>query len=129
VFVQALGGRKTALKNALLDQQKIAGLGNIYVDEASFAAGIRPTRRADKVTSSEAMKLRQEIRRVLRRAVKERGTTFGDYRDGLGGEGNFVRLLKVYGRAGEKCRRCKSAAIKKVKINGRGTAYCPVCQK
>lgn len=123
-----LQNRKTALKNVLLDQKVIAGLGNIYVDETCFAAGIRPTRRADRLSKREVKKLGQVIRRVLNLAIKYRGTTFGDYRDGLGGEGNFVKRLKVYGRAGMPCRRCGQGIIKKIKVGGRGTSYCPICQ-
>jgi len=128
VLGQVLQGRKTALKNVLLDQKAIAGLGNIYVDEACFAAGIRPMRKADKLSKGEAKKLEQAVKRILRSAIKHRGTTFGDYRDGLGGEGNFVKRLKVYGRAGMKCKRCRQGLIKKIKVGGRGTSYCPICQ-
>ena len=123
-----LRGRRTALKNVLLNQSLIAGIGNIYVDEASFAAGVRPTRRADRVAKAEVKRLRGSIQSVLRRAITARGTTFGSYRDGLGGEGNFVHLLKVYGRAGERCKKCRRSRIKRVKLGGRGTAYCPTCQ-
>jgi formamidopyrimidine-DNA glycosylase len=120
--------RKTALKNVLLDQKVIAGLGNIYVDEACFAANIRPWRRADRISREEVKKLERAIRRILKLAIENRGTTFGDYRDGLGGEGNFVKKLKVYGRVGKLCKRCKKVDIKKVRVGGRGTSYCPVCQ-
>lgn len=124
-----LRGRRTALKNVLLNQSLIAGIGNIYVDEASFAAGVRPTRRADRVAKAEVKRLHGSIQSVLRRAITARGTTFGSYRDGLGGEGNFVRLLRVYGHAGERCGKCRRSKIKHVKLGGRGTAYCPTCQK
>lgn len=123
-----LQNRKTALKNVLLDQKAVAGLGNIYVDEACFAAGIRPERRADRLSEGEVKKLVQVVKRILKLAIRYRGTTFGDYRDGLGGEGNFVKRLKVYGRAGMLCRRCRRGIIKKVKVGGRGTSYCPICQ-
>ncbi len=120
--------RKTALKNVLLDQKMIAGLGNIYVDEACFAAGVRPMRRADRLSEEEVKKLVRVVKRILKAAIKYRGTTFGDYRDGLGGEGNFVKKLQVYGRVGMKCKKCKQGVINKVKLGGRGTSYCPVCQ-
>jgi len=123
-----LRGRTTALKNVLLNQQGVAGLGNIYVDEAAFYAGVRPTRRADRVTEAEIKKLYRGIRHILQQSLKERGTTFNNYRDGRGRRGGFVRKLKVYGRAGEACRRCKVGVIKKTKVNGRGTHYCPACQ-
>ena len=121
-------GRKTSLKNVLLDQRGVAGLGNIYVDELCFLAGVRPMRRADKVTDREIVKLHKAAINVLKRAIAARGTTFNSYRDGLGGEGKFVRMLKVYGRSGKLCVRCKTI-LKRVKIGGRGTVYCPVCQK
>ncbi|MFH1354482.1 MAG: bifunctional DNA-formamidopyrimidine glycosylase/DNA-(apurinic or apyrimidinic site) lyase [bacterium] len=131
-LTQVLRGRKTAVKNVLLDQSKIAGLGNIYADEVCFAAGIRPTRQAQRVTQKEAARLHCAIGKVLRQAVKERGTTFGSYRDGLGGEGNFVRRLKVYQRTGKKCWRpgCRQAGvtIKRVAVGGRSTHYCHKCQ-
>lgn len=120
--------RKTALKNVLLNQELIAGLGNIYVDEVCFAAGVRPSRPAYKVTLKEAEALQKATKRILKQALKKRGTTFRDYRDGLGGEGNFTKLLQVYGRNQEPCRKCK-APLKRIKIGGRGTIYCANCQK
>jgi formamidopyrimidine-DNA glycosylase len=128
VLREGLKGRKMALKNILLDQRLVAGLGNIYVDEVCFLAGIRPTRRGMKVTKEEARRLSRAIRQVLKSSIARRGTTFNSYRDGLGGEGDFVRLLKVYGRAGQSCYRCR-ARLKRTRINGRGTVYCSKCQK
>ena len=124
-----LRGRGTALKNILLNQALIAGLGNIYVDESCFRAGVRPGRRASRVSGAEVVRLHRTIQHVLRAALKERGTTFGSFRDGLGGEGNFVRFLKVYGRSGELCKKCRRALIARTVVAGRGTAYCPVCQR
>lgn len=120
--------RSMALKGALLDQTKLAGLGNIYVDEACFVAGVRPMRRANRLTKEEVRRLHREINKVIKKAIEKRGTTFSHFRDGRGKEGNFVKLLKVYGRVGMKCKRCKQADIRKVKVNGRGTSFCPVCQ-
>lgn len=128
ILKEMLKGKKTALKNVLLDQRFVAGLGNIYVDEACFLAGVRPTRRGGSVTMEETRRLHGAIRRVLKKSLKTRGTTFSSYRDGLGGEGGFVRLLKVYGRVGETCYKCKKT-LKKVKVGGRGTVYCTGCQK
>lgn len=125
---QLLRGRKATVKNVLLDQRGVAGLGNIYVDELCFAARVRPMRRAAKVTAAETGKLQQAAVAVLKKSIAARGTTFSDYRDGLGGEGGFVKMLKVYGRAGQPCLRCK-ALLKRVKVGGRGTVYCPKCQK
>jgi formamidopyrimidine-DNA glycosylase len=121
--------RRTSLKSVLLDQSVIAGLGNIYVDEACFYAGIRPTKRADRVSIAEAAALHRGIQHVIRQAITHRGTTFNNYRDAHGQTGDYVRRLKVYGREREACRRCREGIIKKVKINGRGTHFCPACQQ
>lgn len=125
---QLVRGRKTALKNVLLDQRGVAGLGNIYVDELCFLAGVRPMRRADKVTDLETVKLHKAAIDVLKKSIAARGTTFNSFRDGLGGEGKFVKRLKVYGRAGKPCVRCQTI-LRRVKVGGRGTVYCPVCQR
>jgi formamidopyrimidine-DNA glycosylase len=126
---RVLSKRKAALKTVLLNQKLIAGIGSIYADEACFMAGVRPTRRAEKVTLAEAKRLRRAIVDVLKKAIDKRGTTFGSFRDGLGGEGNFVRYLKVYRREGEVCKKCKRGEIKRVKVGGRSAHFCPVCQK
>jgi len=106
----------------------VAGLGNIYVDEVLFAAGVRPMRLASEITKPEATKIYQEIIKILTLAISHRGTTFSNYVDSQGKRGNFSTMLKVYGRAKEKCFKCSSAIIK-TKIAGRGTHYCPHCQK
>ena len=118
----------TAVKNVLLDQRGVAGLGNIYVDEACYLAGIKPTRRAKLVSVKETEKLHKSIVAVLKKSIIARGTTFSSYRDGLGGEGKFVKKLKVYGRGGKPCYRCRTI-LKRIKVGGRGTVYCPQCQK
>ena len=117
------------VKAVLLNQAKIAGLGNIYVDEVLFAAGVRPTRRAQRLSGPDIDRLYRAVKRIVPLAVKHRGTTFGMYRDGLGAAGNFVKLLKVYGRAGETCKKCRQATIKKITVAQRGTHYCPECQR
>ena len=122
-----LKARKTSLKNVLLDQHSIAGLGNIYVDEAVFRAKILPMREANSLTPEEIKRLHKAIKDVLEMAIKYRGTTFNNYRDASGRRGDYVRRLKVYGRAGEACRRC-GAVLLRVKTAGRGTVYCPDCQ-
>ncbi len=123
-----LESRNTKIKALLLDQKKIAGLGNIYVDESLFAARIRPDRRAGSLSAVEIKRLWREINRIIGLAIKQRGTTFSDYVDSRGRHGNFSRLLKVYGRSGEKCSGC-GGTILRVKIAGRGSHYCPHCQK
>jgi formamidopyrimidine-DNA glycosylase len=120
--------RKTNIKAVLLNQKLIAGLGNIYVDEVLFAAKISPKRIASKLKFAEISLLVKEINRLIKKAIEYRGTTFNNYVDSRGRKGNFSKLLKVYGRGGEKCLIC-GRAILKVKLAGRGTHYCSNCQK
>jgi len=127
-FIAKLKTKKRNIKAVLLDQKLVSGLGNIYVDEVLFAAGVRPMRLASSVTKSEAAKIYQEIKRILTLAIKHRGTTFNNYVDAKGHKGNFSKLLKVYGHSKDKCAKCGSDIIK-TKIAGRGTHYCPHCQK
>ncbi|MDP3997519.1 MAG: bifunctional DNA-formamidopyrimidine glycosylase/DNA-(apurinic or apyrimidinic site) lyase [Candidatus Andersenbacteria bacterium] len=127
-LTEILGKRQTTLKSVLLNQALIVGLGNIYVDEACFYAGVRPTRRAGSLTAAEIKQLYRGIGHVLRQSLKHRGTTFNSFRDGTGKRGNFVSKLKVYRRTGEKCKRCKGGIITRVKVSGRGTHFCPACQ-
>jgi len=127
-FRLALANRKLRIKALLLNQKIIAGLGNIYVDEALFAAQINPERLAKSLTSLEIKKLWQAISRIIKKAVNERGTTFSNYVDSRGRSGNFSRFLKVYGRSGSACLAC-GAPLKKKKVAGRGTHYCAYCQK
>ncbi len=119
---------RTPIRNFLLDQSKVAGVGNIYALEALFRAGIRPTRRANRVTRAEATSLRNGIRDVLEEAIANRGTTFSDYRDAAGERGGFEPLLQVYGREGRPCTRCGTAIKRKVLTN-RSAFYCPSCQR
>lgn len=120
--------RKTNIKAVLLNQDLIAGIGNIYADEALYAAGIFPGRIASDLKPEEIKRLAGSIRQILLRAIKFRGTTFSDYRDASGRQGNFTSQLKVYGKSGQKCLRCGNY-IKKIKLAGRGTSYCEACQK
>ena len=126
-FAAILKNKKRSIKAVLLDQKIIAGLGNIYTDEVLFAAGIRPMRLASSITKAEALKIYQVIPKILKLAIKHRGTTFSNYVDSKGKRGNFSSLLQVYGRGKEKCLKCSSTIIK-TKIAGRGTYYCPHCQ-
>jgi formamidopyrimidine-DNA glycosylase len=119
---------RSPVRSFLLDQYRVAGVGNIYALEALFRAGIRPTRRGHRITRKEAHALRDALRNVLRRAIEHRGTTFSDYRDASGESGGFQRLLLVYGRRGEPCEVCGSA-IKRTVISNRSAFYCPSCQK
>lgn len=118
---------RTPIRNFLLDQRRVAGVGNIYALEALFRAGIRPTRRGHRITRKEAARLRDTLRDVLSRAIQHRGTTISDYRDGSGEAGEFDALLEVYGREGEPCRSCGST-IKRTVLSNRSAFYCPECQ-
>lgn len=115
------------IKNLLLDQAKIAGLGNIYADESLFAAGIHPASLACDLNPSQANKLRKSIQAILRLAIAHGGTTFSDFRNAYGDMGGFRKLLKMYRRTGEPCRKCKKA-IERIQIGGRSTHFCPKCQ-
>jgi formamidopyrimidine-DNA glycosylase len=116
------------LRNWLLDQRRIAGVGNIYANEALFRAGVRPTRRARRLTRREAARLRAELRAVLADAIAARGTTIDDYRDGSGESGGFQARLRVYGRHGEPCVVC-GTPIKRIVLTNRSAFYCPRCQR
>ncbi|MFH1946756.1 MAG: bifunctional DNA-formamidopyrimidine glycosylase/DNA-(apurinic or apyrimidinic site) lyase [Candidatus Magasanikbacteria bacterium] len=127
-FKKALQGRKTNIKALLLNQQIFAGIGNIYADEACFDAGIRPDTQVSELSSVQVNKLYKSVQKIIKKAIEMRGTTFNNYRDSDGNQGNFVQHLKVYGRAGLKCKRC-SGIIEKTRVAGRGTHHCSKCQK
>lgn len=118
---------KRAIKNALLDQSVIAGLGNIYVDEALFHARIHPLTPAPQLTEGQIHQLNRGIKAVLRRALRHRGSTLRDYVDANGSSGNFQKLHRVYSREGEPCPCCK-VLIKRIVLGGRSTHFCPNCQ-
>jgi formamidopyrimidine-DNA glycosylase len=120
--------RKVAIKTLLLNQQLISGIGNIYADEALFAAGIRGDRSASSLTMAEIKGLHKGIKEVLKKSIQERGTTFRDFRDGYNQSGNFQNCLKVYGKDKQSCPVC-GAIIKKEKIGGRSSHFCECCQK
>lgn len=117
----------TPIRNWLLDQRRIAGIGNIYANEALFRARIRPTRRARRVTRAKAAALHRALQAVLAEAIHERGTTFSDYRDADGNEGGFQARLEVYDREGEPCTNC-GTPIRRVFLSNRSAFYCPACQ-
>ena len=116
------------VKAALLDQSGIAGMGNIYVDEACHLAGIRPTRRSQRLTRRERAVLRDSIRAVLATAIANRGTSFDDFRDLWNATGAHQEQLQVYGRGGQPCLRC-GAILRRATVAGRTTVYCPGCQR
>ncbi|MGI9578471.1 MAG: bifunctional DNA-formamidopyrimidine glycosylase/DNA-(apurinic or apyrimidinic site) lyase [Microthrixaceae bacterium] len=119
-----LSGRK-AIKTALLDQRVVAGVGNIYADEALWIAGISPTTR--RVGAARAAALRNAIVAVLRAGIEDGGTTLRDYRDAAGDQGRHQERLRCYGRAGKPCDRCDKPLSRKV-VDGRGTTWCKYCQ-
>ncbi len=120
--------RKTPVKSLLLNQEIIAGIGNIYADEALFEAGIRPRKRASRITKKEAMRLTDAVKKVLIESISRGGTSFRDYRDSNGKRGRNVKYLNVYGRAGVPCFHC-GAILKKIQVGGRTTVYCSNCQE
>jgi formamidopyrimidine-DNA glycosylase len=127
-FSELLAGRTTPIKVFLLDQRRIAGIGNIYACEALWEAGIRPTRPAGKLSRQARQRLHHAITSVLRRAIDMRGTTIDDYVDADGLRGGFQNRLSVYGRDGQACARCGRTIIRTV-IAQRGTWWCRTCQK
>jgi len=120
-------GKSQAVKSALLDQRLIAGIGNIYADESLFRAGIHPQLPAGKVSKVQSERLAREICAVLNRAIELRGSSLRDYTDSEGVNGNYQLDAFVYGRDGEPCRTCKTV-IKRVRIVGRSSHFCPKCQ-
>jgi formamidopyrimidine-DNA glycosylase len=127
-FVALFRGRKTPIKAALLNQSLLHGVGNIYADESLFRAGIRPRRQAGRLTRAELIGLRTALQAVLRRAIKLGGSSVSDYVDAEGMRGYFQIEHKVYGRAAESCTVC-ATPIQKITLAGRGTHFCPCCQK
>ena len=116
------------IKSLLLDQTRLVGVGNIYADESLHAAGIHPSQHAITLSKSRAGKLLREIVRVLQESIAQGGTTFSDYRDPYGDRGKFRRMLTVYQRDGEPCRRCKTP-IERIVLTGRSSHFCPNCQE
>jgi formamidopyrimidine-DNA glycosylase len=116
-----------AIKNALLDQAVVAGLGNIYVDEALFASSIHPLRPADELSPDDVKRLNRAIKTTLLRAIRHRGSTLRDYVDADGRSGGFQLLHRVYGREGDPCHTCRSP-IARIVLGGRSAHFCPVCQ-
>lgn len=128
-FQYLLAERGAKMKPLLMDQKFISGLGNIYSDEVLFHAGLRYDRMSDTLSSQEVRRLYRAIQEILQEAIKARGTTLGDeaYVDLFGKRGEYASELKVYGREGMPCRRCRTA-IQTVKIQQRTSYFCPQCQ-
>ena len=128
-FSGILRGSRRAVKTLLMDQKRLAGVGNIYANEALFRAGVRPTRRAERVTRSEAARLLESLRAVLSESIALRGTTFRDFQDAYGHRGGFAAQLHVYGRGGEPCAMCATALTETHRLEGRSTVWCRACQR
>ncbi len=126
-FLRRFDRRKLRIKSLLLNQSFVAGVGNIYADEALFEAGIHPERSAKMLTLEEKKKLFRAIPKVLKRGLKYGGTSFQNYLNADGEEGSNQERLRVYGREGEKCRRCHTAIIRII-VSQRSSHLCPRCQ-
>lgn len=126
-LAQALSGRRAAIKSILLNQKVLAGLGNIYVDESLFRAGIHPARGAGSLTKNDIADLYRAICDVLAEGIHYRGTSFRDYVDAEGRTGNFQEHLAVYGRGQQPCKVC-GTALERLRLAGRSSVYCPHCQ-
>jgi formamidopyrimidine-DNA glycosylase len=116
------------IKQLLLDQTLIAGIGNIYADEACFATGVMPTRNLKDISDVEAKSLLSHVKRILKLSIAKKGTSYSTYVNLDGNSGGFVPYLKVYGRKGDPCKKCKNP-IDRMRVVGRGTHYCSICQK
>ena len=124
---EALAGRRAPVKAAILDQRRLAGVGNIYADEALWRARIHPQRPAGELDEDELRALHRGIRAALKAGIARQGATLRDYRTPDGGSGRMQHEFKVYGREGEPCERC-GRPIEKTRAAGRGTWFCPNCQ-
>jgi formamidopyrimidine-DNA glycosylase len=127
-LAEAFRKTKQYVKKALMDQRLVVGVGNIYANEALFAAGIDPSRAANTLTLDDITRLHREVRRILEAAIASNGTTFRDYRTGTGESGNFQLELMVYEREGEPCRVCGTALAGTHAIDARITVFCWRCQ-
>ena len=127
-FQKALQRSKKPIKSHLLDQTLVAGLGNIYVDEVLWKAKIHPTRLSNSLTAKEARKVHDETIKVLGQAVEKGGSTIRTYTNAFGEDGTMQEFHQVYDKAGQECSRC-GAMIEKIQLGGRGTHFCPKCQR
>lgn len=128
-FATLLRDSRRAVKTLLMDQRRLAGVGNIYANEALWRAGVRPTRRGTALTHAQSGAILAALRAVLAESIAVRGTTFRDFRDAYGARGGFAAHLAVYGRAGAPCQRCGTPLRSTHGIEGRQTVWCPRCQR
>jgi formamidopyrimidine-DNA glycosylase len=129
VFADRLKGTRVAVKKAIMDQRRLAGVGNIYANEALFDARLAPSRPTHKLSLEEFGRLHAAIVDVLQRALASSGTTLRDYRTGTGERGRFQFELRVYGRGGEKCTNCGRKLFMTHEIDKRQTVSCKKCQR
>ena len=123
-----LAGSRQPIKPWLMSQERVAGIGNIYASEILFVSGIDPRRPAGDLNEEEIRRIHAETRRVLRRAIRCCGVTFSDFQDSEGRIGSYQKYLRVYGRAGEDCRRCRTP-LERIVQQQRSTFFCPNCQR
>jgi formamidopyrimidine-DNA glycosylase len=128
-LAERVGASAQAIKKALMDQQRLAGVGNIYANEALHAARLDPSKPANRLSRDAWGRLHRHLRRILTSAVVAQGTTFRDYRTGTGARGRFQFALKVYGREGEPCLSCGTALAGTHSIDARITVFCHHCQR
>jgi formamidopyrimidine-DNA glycosylase len=128
-FANLIRSKKGKIKQVLMDQKIIAGIGNIYSDEILWDAGIHPLKNVQRIKKSEFKKIYQAIKKVLTRAIKEGGDSMSDYRRPSGKKGNYQNIQNAYQMAGKKCKRKDGGIIKRLKIGGRSAHFCPVHQK
>ncbi|MGI9626728.1 MAG: bifunctional DNA-formamidopyrimidine glycosylase/DNA-(apurinic or apyrimidinic site) lyase [Longimicrobiales bacterium] len=126
-FLHVLSSSRSPIRSLLLDQRKVAGVGNIYAVEALWKAGVHPASPSNGLGTAAGRRLHRALRQILRRAIEARGTTLKDYRTADGGTGGFGPELLAYGREGDGCKRC-STAIERMRLGGRSAYYCPKCQ-
>lgn len=124
----ALSGSRAPVKSFLMNQSHVAGIGNIYADEALFEAGIHPQRPAGSLSAAEIQRLVKAIKGILRQAISLNGTSIRTYRDAEGRAGRYQEAFRVHQRQGEPCPRC-GGKVEKIRVGGRGTYFCPRCQK
>lgn len=127
-FAKMMRGKKGSVKKWLLDQSLIAGIGNIYADEACFYAGVRPGAKMENLKRADLEKLFKSILKALKQGIRNRGTSISDFVDAYGKKGKNQEVLYVYGRGGKDCLNC-GTILKKLKLAGRGTVYCEKCQR
>ncbi len=127
-FAGRLRNSRQAIKKVLMDQRRLAGVGNIYANEALFRARLDPSRPANRISQAEYQSLFRSVRAVLREAIRKKGTTVRDYRTGTGQSGSFQQALRVYSRGGEPCLRCRTTLTTTHAIDGRTTTFCWHCQ-